>query len=189
MGSVRTCIRPDRRESTTDEGKSACAVLHTHRRKMVRVGDERVRMRRHSPILLPSDSRTATDQEGYRTPNHRMGQTERRRATTRHKVSDADDNSDVLISSRPLQPGRRTILSRMLSLSVGRTVSFDNRVSVYTPIDWSPNTYRHARAGPWMQLAADRCRFKRRINLTEVALGDIFSDSHRDKVKRRLFGE
>ena len=176
MGSVRTCLQPEKPESTTDEDESTSSVLHTHRQKMVRVGDERVRMHRHSSILLTSD-----------TSKQRMDQTERRRATTPHKVFDTDVNPDVLISSRPLQP--ESIVSRMFSLSVGRTVSFDNRVSVYTPIDWSPNTYSRARRAPWMELAADRCRFQRRIDLTEVALGDIFSENHRDKVKRRLFGE
>jgi hypothetical protein len=36
-----------------------------------------------------------------------------------------------------------------------------------------------------MQQAVDRSRFRRRIKQIELALGDIFSDKHRDKVKRR----
>jgi hypothetical protein len=77
-------------------------------------------------------------------------------------------------------------VSGMLSLSIGRTVTFSDTVTMYTPTDWSPSVYRDARKGPWMLQAVDRRRFHRRIKQTEKALGDIFSEAHRDEVKRRL---
>ena len=70
----------------------------------------------------------------------------------------------------------------MSSLSVRRTVTFDKRITVITLTDWPTDVYRAARKGQWMQLAVDRHRFKRRIQQTELALINIFTDSHRDKM-------
>ena len=73
-------------------------------------------------------------------------------------------------------------MHRMHSISIRRTVTFDKRITVYLLDYWAPELYRAARKGSWMQLAVDRHRFKRRIQLTEVALGNIFTDIHRDKM-------
>jgi Phosphatase-1 catalytic subunit binding region len=143
----------------------------------------------HSTILLSSDSRTPTEQAGNRSTPQRMEHVEGGRSADAHEVSSAEHNADMFVASRPLQSGGSALVPRMLSLSIGRTVSFDSNVTVYTPIDWSPRTYRNARRGPWMQLAIYRCRFRRRIKQTENDLGDIFSDDNRDRVKRRLFLE
>ena len=70
----------------------------------------------------------------------------------------------------------------MSSLSVRRTVTFDNRLTVFRFNDWSPEIYRAARKGQWIQLAVDGQRFKRRIQQTELALGNIFTDNHRNKM-------
>ena len=70
----------------------------------------------------------------------------------------------------------------MSSLSVRRTVTFDKRITVFRFNDWSPEVYRAARKGQWMQLAVDGHRFKRRIQQTELALGNIFTNVHRDKM-------
>jgi hypothetical protein len=103
------------------------------------------------------------------------------------KVPDTDNDGDVVFNaSGLLQPGRGAIVSGMLSLSVGRTVTFNNSVAMYKPTDWSPSVYREARKGPWMQQAVDKCRFRQRIEQIELALGTILSDKHRDKVKRCL---
>ena len=73
-------------------------------------------------------------------------------------------------------------MQRMSSLSIRRTVTFDKHITVFQLGDWSPEIYRAARKGPWMQLAVDGHRFKRRIRQTELALGNIFTDSHRNKM-------
>ena len=189
MDSVRTNIRANRRESSTDNGEPIREILLARRRKMVRVGDDGVRVCGHSPVLLPSNSGSTSQQERDRATTQRMEQAEGGRTADVHKVSDTDDDSDMFFASRPLQSGGSAIVSGMLSLSVKRTVSFDSRVIVYTPIDWSHNAYREARKGPWMQLAIDRCRFSRRIKESEYALGVTFTEDRRDKVKRRLFCE
>ena len=82
-------------------------------------------------------------------------------------------------------------VKKTLSVQPGnvRTVTFNERVTLFTPNDWSPNVYSRARKGPWLRYAVDRFRFQRRIEQTEEMLGDIFSESHRDKVERRLFNK
>ena len=189
MDTVRTSIRTNRRELTADISETVCEILYAHRRKVVRVGDNGVRMCGHSTILLPSNPWTPPKQEGNRSTPRRMEHTQRDCSADSHQISSAEHNTNMLLAIRPLQSGGSTLVSRMFSVSIRRTVSFDNNVAVYTPKDWSPETYRNARKGPWIQLAIDRCRFRRRIKQTEIALGDIFSDVNRDKVKRRLFHE
>ena len=73
-------------------------------------------------------------------------------------------------------------MQRMSSLSVRRAVTFDEHITVFRFSDWSPEMYRAARKGPWMQLAIDGQRFKRRIQQTELALGNIFTDNHRNEM-------
>ena len=102
------------------------------------------------------------------------------------KASGAGGDTNVFVSTRPLQSGGRSIVSRMSSLSVGRNVMFDERVTVYEPNDWPPHVYREARKGHWMRDAADRRRFERRIVETERRLGNIFTDNHRNRIKCRF---
>jgi hypothetical protein len=78
--------------------------------------------------------------------------------------------------------GEWDITIRMQSLTVARTVKFDE----FKLNDWPADVCREARRGQWMQYAADRCRFKRRIRQTEIKLGNIFSDEHRDRIIYRL---
>ena len=88
----------------------------------------------------------------------------------------------VFGSVRPSESRGRSIVQRMSSLSVRRAVTFDEHITVFRFSDWSPEMYRAARKGPWMQLAIDGQRFKRRIQQTELALGNIFTDNHRNEM-------
>jgi hypothetical protein len=83
--------------------------------------------------------------------------------------------------------GESNLTFRMQSLLVARTVKFDERVTVYKQNDWPADVYMEARRGQWMQYAVDRCRFKRRIRQTEILLGNIFSDEHRNRIIYRLY--
>ena len=105
----------------------------------------------------------------------------RRNEQTKQGCSTRADSNSTALTPR--------INDDMSAVSSGRRVKFDHTVTVYTPIDWLPDVYRDARKGPWMYLAADRCRFKRRIKQTELLLGDIFCDAHRENVRLRLFDE
>jgi hypothetical protein len=82
--------------------------------------------------------------------------------------------------------GESDIAFRMQSLLVARTVKFDDRVIVHTLNDWPADVYREVRRGQWMQYAVDRSRFKRRIRQTEIKLGNIFSNEHRNRTIYRL---
>jgi len=59
-----------------------------------------------------------------------------------------------------------------------RSVSFHSCVTVYTFID----NVAAERKGPWMRIAVDSERFRRRIKVTELLLGYIFSDIHRENI-------
>lgn len=76
--------------------------------------------------------------------------------------------------------------TRPPDLVVSRTVSFATDVTVFIPLDWSPETYRLARQGPWLQIAVDRHRFMRRIRQTENDLANIFTIEHRDRMRERF---
>jgi hypothetical protein len=153
---------------------------------VVRIRNDGIRLRGHSSVLLSSYPGTPTIQEGNRSTTTGMEHAEGDRTTDEREIPNSDDDADVFLASGSLQPRRSAIVSGMLSLSIRRTVTFSDTVTKYTPIDWSPGVYRDARKGPWMQHAVDRHRFKRRIKQTEKALGDIFTVTHRDKVKKRL---
>jgi len=53
---------------------------------------------------------------------------------------------------------------------------------MYLQTKWSERAYRNARIGPWIQLAADRHRFQRRIDEFDNNFGYIFTDIHREHV-------
>jgi hypothetical protein len=63
----------------------------------------------------------------------------------------------------------------MSTLSIQRTVLFNDRVAVFTPTDRSADVYRDTRRGIWMHMALDRIRFQNRIKRTELLLRNIFS--------------
>ena len=153
---------------------------------MVRLSHDWFSVRGYSAILLPSDTGTSTDQEGYRTTSARMEHVEGDRPTDECEISRIDNDGDVFVPSGSLQPGRSAIVPGVLSISNGRAVTFSNCITVHTPTDWPPGIYRKARKGPWMLHALDRRRFEHRIKETEIKLGDIFSDTHRNIVKQRL---
>ena len=59
-----------------------------------------------------------------------------------------------------------------------KSISFNSHVTVFRFVD----NYANERKGKWMRAAVDRHRFRRRIQQTELSLGDIFSESHRLKM-------
>jgi hypothetical protein len=75
--------------------------------------------------------------------------------------------------TRSLQPRRCLRLSGVQSVLLVRTVSVPSDVTVFVPMDWSPDAYCAARKGPWIQAAVDHRRFLRRIQQTEIQLRDI----------------
>ena len=97
-----------------------------------------------------------------------------------------DKGRTMIVSSRQLQPRGNFALRKQPSISVTRNVTFDERITVNEPTDWSPDIYHTASIGPWMQVAVDKHRFERRIKQTEHVIGHIFSAAHRDSIKLRF---
>ena len=69
----------------------------------------------------------------------------------------------------------------MSTLSIRRTVLYDDNVAIFTPTDWPADVYREARKGFWARAAMDRLQFERRIKITERSLGNIFTVEHRER--------
>ena len=182
MGRICTMHRRHQRERQQLDCETIRGTKSNDRREMARFGDNRVCLCRHSPVLLPLCEGAQTEQAGHRTTTSGMVHAEGSDTASTSKVSGAGCCPAVLDSIGPSELGGGSIVHRMHSISIRRTVTFDKRITVYLLDYWAPELYRAARKGPWMQLAVDRHRFKRRIQLTEVALGNIFTDIHRDKM-------
>ena len=162
MGSVCTKVGTDKRESGTESGSQIPRLQQRHG----------ICMRRY-PNANNSKSASVYSSKNRRTRHSEGGCS-----------TNADDNSTTL---RARSNDNVSAVSK--ERTSGRSVKFGDITMIYTPMDWSPDSYRDARKGPWISLAADRCRFNRRIKQTECALGDIFCDAHRENVRRRLFNE
>ena len=66
------------------------------------------------------------------------------------------------------------------------TVRFDRRVEVHCDDRWPPEVYTEARRGRcWIQAAADRHRFRRRIQQTAIVLNPILTYEHRIVMRLR----
>lgn len=186
MGSVCEHDRANRRQSDAVDCQTVREIQHTRRRQVVRIGNDGLSMRRYSTILQSSNAGTETDKNRDSASTTRVESAEGDVARNIRRLSDAKSNPAVFRSTGPRKPGRMVDVPRMYSISDARHVKFNNVVTVFQPMDWSPDVYRDARKGPWMIAAADRCRFLRRIKQTELDLGDIFSSDHRERIKCQL---
>ena len=182
MDSIFTMHRRDHRERQRADCKAICAIESSNRRKMVRVCDDWVCMCQHSPVLLSHGEGAQPRQTGDRTTPLGMEQTKGGDTTTTPEIPSAIYSPTVFDSTRSSKSSGRSIVQRMSSVSIRRTTTFDKHITVFYFTDWSPEIYRAARQGPWMQLAVDRHRFKRRIQQTELVLGNIFTDVPRNKM-------
>ena len=103
-------------------------------------------------------------------------------STTTPETSGVIYHPTLQLSARSLESRGNSIVLRMSYLSVRRAVTFDKCITIFRFKGWSPEIYRATRRGQWMQLAVDGHRFKRRIQQTELALRNIFTDIHRNKI-------
>ena len=181
MGTPYKSYRASRRNRELSVGETERTSTTTDRREILRVGDDRICVRRPEGVLLPPVEGCETHEAWYSSTTQRVDNFEGRDARTVCKVSDTDVNDSVHVRTGSSEPGGSASLFGMSSLSIRRTVLFDDIVTVFTPTDWPADVYRDARKGYWMQMAADRFRFKRRARETEVELGNVFSNEHRER--------
>ena len=174
--------KPGQHASTTGRHSAV-----PYRWSVLYIGDEWIQLRRHPAVLLESGAGRQTDEEGDRVTTRRMGEAEGDRSDRARQVPDHRCDSDVFESTGPFQPGERIRLHRMLPVSTRRRVRFSDQNDICELNDWPADVYREARKGPWIHFAADRHRFRRRIEQTELMLCDVLNNSNRDKVRRRLF--
>lgn len=62
-----------------------------------------------------------------------------------------------------------------------RKVAFDPNIKVFNMYVWT-FAYSKARRNNWIQIAADRDRFQKRINDTSEILSHILTKEHREKI-------
>lgn len=119
LGMSDACVSTtDRGSRETIGGRSRRVVPSTHRRQVVRVGDERVRLRRFPRILLAPAHRRETDQEGDRTPATRVEETSRNPTRDSEAESVARKDNDMLGSTGSQQSGSAEELCGMQSVSI-----------------------------------------------------------------------
>src|SRR5664279_5765989 len=186
LGAICCNISDRGSMSRRDATATACQSELSHRWQVVRLSHNRFQLRRRSRILLERRAGNQTDAQGDRSTPRRVGEAEADRAGSTCQVSGHRGDTDVQQSTGPLQPGERILVSGMLSLSVGKRVHFADRDTVNELNDWPAEDYRAARRGPWMRCAADRYRFKRRIQQTEEILCNVLTESHRNNMRALL---
>ena len=72
---------------------------------------------------------------------------------------------------------QRTILPRMQ-----RSVRFTDTIQLFE-VDEKGAEHRR---GPWMRVAVDRHRFRRRIHESETVIEPILENTHRDRIRNLL---
>ena len=117
LGMSHPCIHT-RRSRETVGGGGRSVLPTTHRRQMVRVGDNRVRLRRSSRVLLAHTPRRETDQEGDSTADTRVEETSRNPSRDSETQSGTRKDSDMLGPTGSQQSGSGEELCGMQSLSV-----------------------------------------------------------------------
>ena len=181
MGTPYKSYRASRRKRELSVSETERESTTTDRRQILRVGNDRICLHRPAGILLPPVEGCETYQAWHSSTPQRVDSTEGRDASTIYKVPNTDVNDAVHVRTGSPEPRGSASVFVMSSLSIGRIVLFNDNVTVFTPTDWPADVYRDARKGYWMQMAADRFRFKRRIRETEVELGNVFSNEHRER--------
>ena len=180
MGTIYGSSIASGRSSQPVDCQAVRPTEPTSRRQVLSIGDDRVRMRRHSRVLFqPFDERGETVQEGDRFTYSRMGCIEGRYSTTQQETCGARQRSIVHLPVGPPESRRGAQLFRVSSLPIRRSVSFSDCITMYQFIDWPPGVYTAARRGT---RTLYQRRFKIRIRLTEAAIGHVFNVDHRVKM-------
>jgi flagellar biosynthesis regulator FlaF len=96
------------------------------------IGDDGVRVRRHSPILLQLQvERSMSEQERYRSTTSEMDRAEGHCSTTTPETSGVIYHPTLQLSARSSEYRGNSIVLRMSYLSVRRAVTFDKRITIF----------------------------------------------------------
>ena len=187
MESAGNLHESSRRQHQTAERTAVCQTSTAHRQPVVRVGHDRVQMRR-SETVFRQGRRTEGNAKGYRSTISRMGETEGTSRPNSSEISETGRHSTVFLPAGPLESTGRAGLFRVQPVSETRRVVFDPILTtVYEDTVWTSDDYRAARIGPWMFAALDRFRFRRRIeNFEQNYSRYVTDDEHRRSIRSLL---
>jgi hypothetical protein len=176
------------REAAAGEA-TGCEAIHPHRRCLVCNREQWLCVCGHPPVLPPRKPRRATHEDGNCASTQRVVRTAGAASKNSRRPPRPGVGDDVLGSTGSLQPRGILRMPGVQPPSLVQTVSFTADVTIFTPIDWSPASYRAARKGPWLQHAANRRQFTRRIQQTEIELAFVLTNEHRDRIRQRFIDE
>src|SRR5664279_4960223 len=106
---------------------AGCKSTVSYRWQVVRLTNDWFQLRRYPTILLAQGYGDQTDAQGNRTTLRRMAEAEANRPGSTRQVSGHRRDTDMQLSTRPLQPRECILVPGMLSLSIGKRVHFTDR--------------------------------------------------------------
>ena len=138
---------------------------------MARVGHEGFSVCRPPQVLHAEvGNDMETDQDRYCCTPRRMADAQGGRQLSTPRQSGHHRHTVFL---QPQHPGDHRLVSRV------QFVTFDDRVTVYVADDYD-------RKSPWLCIARDHVRFRRRIKQIELILAPVLTEQHRTIVRLRM---
>ena len=163
MGSFYAHDEQDRPASRLDVEQPIRILQRTHRREMACIGDNRIHVRRFTPVLFPPHRLPKTYQDRDSVTSDRMGKAEDGDFRVDENVSSSGFISTMQFSTS--QSGSRVVVRGVQSLLRSRTVVFADNDTIY---------FLNAEAYSAVELLlARRHVFRIRIDKTELLLNRI----------------
>jgi len=182
MGTPYKSYRANRRSRKPVNNETECRYETGDRRKIFCDGRLQVPLCGSTRMVLSPHERSPPNETRNCSATNRIQHVERDNSTVIHQVPCSTDDDAVFLRGGSPEPGIETCLLGVQSLSIRRKVFFDtDNITVFTPTDWTPMDYSDAHKGEWTQIACDRFRFLRRIEVTELLLRNILSVEHRER--------
>ena len=163
--------RRNRQSTIRSRAGQGRVVLRSLRWRMARVGDEVFSVCRPPQVLYAEGGNDMeTNQDRHCSTPRRMADAQGVHQLSTPRQSGHHRHTVFL---QPQHPGDHRRVSRVQS------VTFDDCVTVYVADDYD-------RKSPWLRIARDRVRFRRRIKQIKLILAPVLTEQHRTLVRLRM---